>query len=308
MKAAFLRNLVFAASSAFFLHAAVPVAAAEIVIPHARGETRLPDQPKTVVAFDLSALDTLTTLGVPIAGKPRVAALPAYLKDRDLSGARDVGTLFEPDFEAVAALKPDLIIVGGRSAAKFDALAKIAPVIDLTLDDKAYLKSAEGNIETLARIFGKEDEARARLEKLNAAVASLRAKTAGAGTGLMVLTTGGRMSTFGAGSRFGILFTDFGMKQVNPDIKIGLHGQPASFEYILAQNPDWLFVLDRDAAIGQEGTAAQALLDNPLVQETTAWKDKQVVYLDAGAWYLVGGGLTTLQVMTDQLNTAIAGH
>ncbi|WP_334174248.1 siderophore ABC transporter substrate-binding protein [Pseudoxanthobacter sp.] len=308
MKFACLRKLFYVAVATCCIGAALPAVADEIVVQHSRGETRLPERPKTVVAFDLSAIDTLSTLGVAVAGMPRIAALPAFLKDRDLAAAVPVGTLFEPDYEAVAALRPDLIIVGGRSAAKYDDLAKIAPTVDLSLDDRAYLKSAEANIATLARLFGKEDLARGKLAALNAAVDALKAKTAGAGSGLMVLTTGGRMSTFGAGSRFGILFTDFGMKQVNPDIKIGLHGQPVSFEYILAQNPDWLFVLDRDAAIGREGEAAKALLDNALVGETTAWKRGQVVYLDAAAWYLVGGGLTALQVMTDQLNGALGSH
>ena len=50
----------------------------------------------------------------------------------------------------------------------------------------------------------------------------------------------------------------------------GNHGQPVTFEYIKKTNPDWLFVLDRSAAIGEEGKAAKDVLDNPLVAETTA--------------------------------------
>ena len=60
-------------------------------------------------------------------------------------------------------------------------------------------------------------------------------------------------------------------KAANSSIKEkGNHGQPVTFEYIKKTNPDWLFVLDRSAAIGEEGKAAKDVLDNPLVAEMTA--------------------------------------
>ena len=74
---------------------------------------------------------------------------------------------------------------------------------------------------------------------------------------------------------------------------------PISFEYIKEKNPDWLFVLDRSAAIGEEGKAAKDVLDNPLVAESTAWKKGQVVYLDSSA-YLAAGGAQQLQTVAKQ--------
>ena len=74
---------------------------------------------------------------------------------------------------------------------------------------------------------------------------------------------------------------------------------PVSFEYVKEKNPDWLFVLDRGAAIGEEGQAAKDVLNNPLIAETTAWKKGQVVYLDSGT-YLAAGGARQLQIAAKQ--------
>ncbi|MFN7090977.1 MAG: siderophore ABC transporter substrate-binding protein [Allorhizobium sp.] len=278
-------------------------AVAEIIVKHSKGETSLPTTPQKVLVFDMASLDTLTALGVEVDGVPS-GAKPDYLSRYASDNVLKIGSLFEPDFEAVSAAQPDLIIVGGRSSAKFADLSKIAPTIDLTVNSERYIESAKENVRTLAEIFGKTDEAEGALQELDASIKTLNEKAASAGKGLLMLTTGGKMSTYGAGSRFGVLFSDYGVQQVDESIKVGLHGQPISFEYILEKNPDWLFVIDRDAAIGREGQAAQALLDNDVVGQTTAWKKGQVVYLDAAGWYLVGGGLTALQNTVDQLTEA----
>ena len=35
---------------------------------------------------------------------------------------------------------------------------------------------------------------------------------------------------------------------------------------------EWLFVIDRSAAIGEDSIGAKAVLDNKLVAQTTAWR------------------------------------
>ncbi len=301
-------SLALAVAGIVFTSQAISSAvAAEIVVKHSKGETTLPSMPETVLVFDMASLDTLHTLGVEVDGVPS-GAKPDYLSKYSGSDILNIGSLFEPDYEAVSAAQPDLIIVGGRSSAKFEDLSRIAPTIDMTTDPTKFVESAKTNIETLAEIFGKQAEADAALQKLDASVSALKDKALPAGKGLLILTTGGKMSTYGAGSRFGFLFTDYGIKQTDENIKVGQHGQPISFEYILERNPEWLFVIDRDAAIGREGQAAAAFLDNEIVAQTTAWKEKQVVYLDSTAWYLIGGGLTAMQNTVDQLTKAFDAH
>lgn len=303
MKPIAFRNLIAAALGGL-LALTTPALADEIVIKHAQGELTLPERPVKILTFDLATLDTLQALGVEVAGVPggrKPEILKAYEDDKYLK----IGTLFEPDYEAVNAAEADLIIVAGRSAAKYADLAKIAPTIDLTVDTQNYLASAESNVATLASIFGKEAEAKTLVDRLNASTAELRKVAAEAGNGLLILTTGGKMSTYGPGSRFGILFDGYGVVPAAENLKIGNHGQPITFEFILEKNPQWLYVIDRDAAIGREGTAAAQFLDNEIVRQTDAWKNGNVVYLDAAGWYVIGGGITSLQRTVDQLTSAL---
>lgn len=278
--------------------------AADIAVKHAQGETTVKANPQKVVVFDFATLDNLDRLGVKVIGVPGSIAYPEYLKKYDSADYEKVGTLFEPDYEAVNAAEPDLIIVGGRSAAKYGELAKIAPTIDLTVPAKEFISGTEANIEKLGEIFDKETEAKAEIEKLNSELAALNEKTKGKGKGLMILTSGGKISAYGPGSRFGVLHDSFGVETAAPDLSVGNHGQPISSEFILETNPDWLFVLDRDAAIGREGTSAKQLLDNELVRQTNAWKKEQVVYLNGQNWYLVGGGIGALHNTIQQLSEA----
>lgn len=282
-----------------------PAAAADVSVETARGAVTVAANPAKVVVFDLGVLDTLTALDVPVAGVPG-SNLPASLEKYKADSYAKVGSLFEPDYEAINALKPDLVIIGGRSAAKYDDLAKITTVIDLTTDPKNFGGSVERNATTLGQIFGKEAEVKERIAKLQSSTAELKAKTASIGKGLVVLTTGGKISAYGPGSRFGEIHGRFGVAAADPDLKVATHGQVVSYEYILEKNPDWLFVIDRDAAIGQKnGQSAQQLLDNALVHNTNAWKNNHVVYLDPVKMYLTSAGLATEQGIVDEIAAAI---
>ena len=298
------RTLLWAVTAAMLPFAALAQDTAALKIVHAQGETELPAVPKKVVVFDLASLDTLDTLGVPVAGVP-AGPKPAFLAKYEGADYAKVGTLFEPDYEALNAAEPDLVILGGRSGPKYPEVAKLAPAVDMTIDAKDFLASAKRNAETLGRLFGKEAEVAERLVRLDSSIAALKADTAKAGTGMIILTTGGKISTYGPGSRFGVLYDTFGMTPAITDLEPAIHGQAVSFEFIQKTDPDWLFVLDRDAAIGSEGEAAAKLLDNELVGQTKAWKSGQVVYLDSGRWYLASGGLGTLQAIVDQISTAL---
>lgn len=279
----------------------VSPAIADVVVKHAAGETSIPDQPKKVVVFDLASLDNLSRLGVDnIVGVPE-GVKPKYLESYNDAKYTKVGTLFEPNYEAVASLKPDLIIIAGRSAPKFNDLAKIAPTIDLTVSNNHYLADVDRNVKILGNIFNKQEQAKAEIDKLNNKLEETRKLTEGKGTGLLILTTGGKMSAFGPGSRFGLLHSGFGIKPANDQLEVGNHGQMVSPEFILKTNPDWLFVIDRDAAIGREGESAAKLLDNALVNKTKAAENKHIVYLDPQNWYLIGGGLSGLNETADQL-------
>ena len=289
------------------MSAALPLAAVAAEVKHAQGVTEVAANPKKVIVLDLASLDTLDALGVPVAGAP-TTPVPARLKKYVANESVQVGTLFEPNYEVIFATDPDVIIVGGRSQPKFGELAKIAPTIDMTVDTKDLVGSVTRNTNTLATLFGKEKEGEQKLQALQQSIASLKEKSAGAGTALIVLTTGGKMSAYGPGSRFGVLHDAFGFAAADAKLNTSNHGQAVSYEFITKTNPDWLFVIDRDAAIGREGASAKQMLDNELVRTTNAWKKQQVVYLDGMEWYLLGSaGLGALQENVNQLTRALDG-
>lgn len=295
-----LKTLAFVVVAAAITAASSAAVAEPIVVQHAQGEVVLPERPKRIVTLDFASLEMLDAIGVDVIGVVG-SLMPAHLAKYKADGYVKAGSLFEPDYEAINAAQPDLIIVAARSTPKLKELSKIAPTIDLTARDDDYVGSAIRNAETLGRIFGKDAEVAALVAKLKSSIAAVKEKAEGAGRGLIILTTGGKLSAYGPVSRFGALHRDFGIVPAVDSLERAVHGQGISFELILETNPDWLFVLDRDVAVGQGGQPAAKLLDNPLVSRTTAWRKKQVVYLDPVRWYLIGAALPSLQANVDQI-------
>lgn len=270
--------------------AAAEVPSGSVKVQTAHGEAVVPQNPERVAVYDLGAVDTLSKLGVKIGASvdaQRLAYLDAPLKD-----AVKAGTLFEPNYEALNAYNPQLIVIGSRMAKDkvSSELAKLAPTIDMTAQTDNMKESAKARIDAYAKIFGKQAEGDALKAEIDKTFADAKAAAQGKGKGLVILVNVGKLSAFGPDSRLGgWIHRDIGVPAADEAIKEGSHGQPVSFEYIKEKNPDWLFVLDRSAAIGEEGQAAREVLNNPLVAQSTAWKKGQVVYLPPETYLAAGG-------------------
>ena len=278
-----------------------------ITVEHAQGSTSLEGTPERIVVFDLGVLQTLDTLGVEgVVGVPEVANMPEDLSEYASDDYTKVGSLKEPDYEQVNALEPDLIIVAARSAPAYGELSEIAPTIDMTVDTTNFLNSAIERIETLGELFGKEDEVRDRLDALTAKAEEVRDSGAADKTGLVILTTGGKISAYGPGSRFGIVYDDLGVQPAADDLSADTHGDAVSAEFIAETDPDLLFVIDRDSTIGESGESAKQILDNALVNGTTAAKEGGIVYLDPATWYLTSNGLPSLESMMETIGDSVA--
>lgn len=85
------------------------------------------------------------------------------------------------------------------------------------------------------------------------------------------------------------------------------HGNEVSFEAIVALNPDYIFVMDRDSAIGTNGAQmAQEIMENELIIKTDAYRNGNLVILEnPGIWYLAEGGITSLGIMLEDLESAL---
>jgi len=287
----------------------LPAFADTVTVETAAGPADAPLRPETLVVMDMAALDTLDALDVPVAGVPR----PHYLSYLDdiAEPAQPVGTLFEPDFEALAIMAPDLIVAGGRSARQVGPLSRVAPTIDMTIWGQDMLREAKARLTAYGTIFGKEDRAAEIAADMDARIAAAREAVAGKGDALILLTNGGKVSAYGNDSRFGWLHTALDLPEAYPDLTDETHGVAVSFEFIAEVDPDWLLVIDRGSAIGAigaTGEAAAATLDNPLVAGTTAARKGHIVYLDSGPLYIAGGGVQSMMETLDEVIAAFTDN
>lgn len=279
---------------------------ATVTVEHAQGVTQVPQQPKKVIVFDPAILDTLDALLVPVAGVPQSSAhLPPFLSKYNGSEYLNAGTLFEPNYEALSSAKPDLIIAGGRARDAYEKLSAIAPTLSLDVDEQHFMPSFIHRIEQLGDIFGKRDDVNAKLADFKQRVAQTREKAGKAGTAMVLMINGGKISAYGPQSRFGFVFDELGFTSATQFPDPGRHGNVVTAELLLSINPEWLFVLDRDSAIGTVGgQTAQQVLDNPLVTKTKAWQNHHIVYLDSASLYIAGGLQSYLRLI-DDINRAL---
>lgn len=274
-----------------------------------RGAVDVPFEPTAVVTFDIATLDTLHAIGAgdSVVGIPEIP-LPDYLTEyEDLP---KVGTLFEPDFEAVAELEPDLIVTAARSTGQYDELSEIATTIDLTgtfggtFDPAAGLERAT----QLGEIFGREDEVAEQIAEIDELTSTIQSEAQG--TALVLSISGGEYGAFGEGSRFGYFFDELGFEPAVaaaelPGAEGSPHGDTVTNEFILSANPDWIIAFDRGAATG-EGSSAEETLDNELVAQTPAGTEGNIVYLPASELYIVINGLTAIENVLTSVHDALA--
>ena len=265
--------------------------------------------PTRVVLTSHAAADTLDELDLEdrVVGLPKTGVFPAALDAYAGDEFTDVGSLKEPKMDVIAELGPDLILFGGRTRAMEPEFAKVSEqVLAGDPDTSDTVASNRAKVEEIAALFGAQDKATEQLAEIDEKVAATRGKAENAGTALVLMTSGGKVTAYGPGTRFDIIFNELGMKSAGDVEAEGSHGAPLSWEQIAELDPDHVFVIDRDAAIGAEGEAATALLDNPVFNRTSAAREDNVHLLDGQNWYLVGGGLGVLDSMIDEIDSAVS--
>ncbi|MGL4624562.1 MAG: siderophore ABC transporter substrate-binding protein [Culicoidibacterales bacterium] len=300
-------GLVFTLSACGSTGTAVTEAPKETkMYTHDLGETDVPMNPENVVVFDWATLDTMVELGVEetVIGVPQTG-VPNYLNQFSDEKYTNVGSAKEADFETIAALNPELIIISGRQKDLYDQLAEIAPTLYLNLDYNDYMASVDYNVTTVGEIFGVEDAAEAALTAVHSEVDALVQQTAGMSeTALVTLANEGKVSAYGNQSRFGLVYETFGLTNIDPTIEASTHGQTISFEYLLEKNPDYLYVVDRSAVV--EGSqSAQALFDNEIMKQTKAAQNNRIVYLTPEYWYIASGGLEAVSQMIAEVANSL---
>lgn len=275
-----------------------------VTVEHELGTTEVKKNPEKTVVFDFGVLDTLDALEVDVAGLPQ-QLIPSYLEKYESDDYVNVGSLKEPDFEAIAEINPDLIIISTRQAELYDQFQEIADTVYLGLDTTRYMDSFKENVNIIGEIYGKEKEVDEEIAMIDDSIEELHEKAGENGqNALIILANDDKVSAYGPNSRFGFIHDEFGILAVDNDIEVSTHGMNVTFEYVVEQDPDLLYVVDRSAAIG-EGSTAEQLVENTLVDRTKAYQNDNIFYLNPDYWYLSGGGLVSVTEMIQEIDASL---
>ncbi|MVA76202.1 ABC transporter substrate-binding protein [Auraticoccus sp. F435] len=287
-----------------------------VSITDSQGRTvAVPKDPEVVVATDWSVVRTLNDLGVEVDAVPSSAgALPEDLARYAGDEVPKIGGVKELDYEAINALEPDVVLVGSRSGTPeiVAEMEKITPaVVDMSVRPETpeqTLPLTTERVVQLGSIFGLEAEAEQRMAEATAAVEEVAAKAEESGeTAMFVQVSGGTASAYGPGSRFGTIYSDYGFVPTDAPVDDeGGHGQEISAEFFAEYDPDVVYVLDRAKAIGDDETPALDVLDNGLVNSTTAARNGKVLEVDGFAWYLANAAPSSIEQMTADVDRAFS--
>ena len=259
------------------------------------GPVTVPINPKNVVALDNRTFETLSDWGIELAAVPK-GVMPSdspYVADE---AVQDVGTHNDPNLEVIAAVDPELVIIGQRFASRYDEIKELVPnavVINLNFDVSTEADAPGDNLInglknstiSLGKIFDKNEEAEKLVADFDSVIEKAKSAYNGTDTVISVVVSGGEIgfSAPRSGRVWGPMYDVFGwVSALEVDGSTSDHqGDDISVEAIAQSNPDWLFVLDRDAATSSaaEATPAQDVIDNsPALQNTIAVSEGQIVY------------------------------
>lgn len=274
-------------------------------------EVEFPKDPERLAVMDLGALDILDNIGcgdkiVGVSSGSSIDYLQSYLTNEDIF---NLGSIKEADLEAVLEAEPDVIFIGGRLSAMYDELVKIAPVYIVYTDESlGAVESTAMNARNIASMFGLEDKVAESMNEYASRVEALQT-IAKDRTAIVGMVNAGGFALLGNDGRCSIIGNEIGFRNVGvaKENETSSHGNEASFEYVLEVNPEYIFVLDRDAAIGTEGAQLAAeVMDNELVNKTNAAKNGNVIVLEhSNIWYTAENGITALGIMLSDLESVL---
>lgn len=257
-------------------------------VKHARGTTEVPDKPQRVVVLEPVELDTAVALGVTPVGAAvasNVAGIPEYL---GVEGVEPVGTVPEPDLEAIAALKPDLILgTESRHSKLYEQLESIAPTVYMTTQVDPW----QQNVRLIGEALGQKSEADALLKKFNDRCETVKGEfdTAGKTANLIRPRDETTLSLYGPTSFAGGTLECVGLTIPEQEWVDGLQAD-LSPENIVNARADYVFVTTTD--VKDKSTIPDAITKN-------AAEFPSVTLVDTSYWVSGVGPLGGERVLDD---------
>lgn len=246
-----------------------------LTIKHAKGETVISEKPKSVAityfpyADHLFAIDEMPEkLGV--VGLSSLKNFPVYdpfTKDGRIIDLGDTANL-----EKVLDMSPDVIIAWEDDDKIYEQLAKIADTIVIPSSE-----NWQDTITQVAAVMGREDAAKAYIDRYNAKlkeVAATMEKSGEKGKTALFMMTWGKGFNYYGGKRLDPYYKDMGFK---PFDSLKDWGE-ISLEGVSELNPDYIFV-GEDFTNSAEVTLKE-LETNPVWNSLNAVKNKQLFVVD----------------------------
>ena len=270
-------------------------------VVHAMGTSRITGTPERVVVLDTGELDSVVALGVrPVGAVEPIAAAgyPAYLAEA-VKGTKIVGTIEQPNIEAIAALKPDLILSSKlRHEAIYDQLSRIAPTVFSEEVGVTWKK----NFALHGRALGKADDAR-RLQaeyeteagELGDELGEKRARTAVS----VVRSVGDGVRIYEKANFLGTILDDVGLPRP-PAQDDDEFTTTATEERISALDGDVMFL----SRFGDDHRLLGRLQDNRLWSQLRVVRAKRVYEVPDDLWFLGIGNLAARRIL-DGLRTIL---
>lgn len=247
--------------------------------------------PEHVVALDNQTFALLDEWDVDIdAGA--VALMRPDLSFKKDDSVVDIGNHREPNLELIVAANPDLVISGQRFTQYNEDIAKLVPdatIVDYSpRDGEDFAQELKRQVTEMGKIFAKEAEAKKMIADFDTSVERVKKAYDADEKVLGVITSGGEIN-FAAPTEGRSVGPAFDVLGLTPALKVegssnNHEGDDISVEAIAEANPDWILVLDRDAAVaentGESYTPANELLkSSEALKNVKAVKEDKIVYM-----------------------------
>jgi iron complex transport system substrate-binding protein len=267
-------------------------------VQHAMGETEIPERPERVVVLDTGELDSALSLGVTPVGAVTTDVSSGFLSYL-AEGAADVeqvGTIGEPNLEAIAALQPDLILSNkARHEELYDELSRVAPTVFAERVGAVW----KDNLALAAEALGREDEASGALEEYEQAATAL-GESVGDAAGTTVSAVrfvDGTVRVYTPASFIGTVLGDVGLDQLElPTEDVPTFAELSAEELTLA-DADLVLYSSYGTA---EDSGETAALGGPLWSRLRAVQGDRAFAVEDDVFF-TGIGLTAANLMIEDL-------
>lgn len=272
-------------------------------VTHAMGETTIKGEPKRIVVLTNEGVEAVLAMGITPVG-----AVEAFTGDTwydhtadQLKDAKAVGTESEPSLEAIAALKPDLIIGNKMRQEKvYDQLSKIAP----TVFAETLRGDWQENFKLYSKAINKEEVGQEKLDAYNNRIEELKTslgdKTQQKVS--MVRFMAGDVRIYHKDSFSGVILEQLGFARPADQDLPDFAEKGVTKERIPAMDGDILFYFTYETGDKEASKLEEEWINDPLFQNLEVAKAKKVFKVDDTIWNTAGGYLAA-ELMLDDLET-----